>query len=203
MLIIWGWQKLQRRYVWLLLATIFLIPLLSYTLIPSFKNRVHYTIEDYSKYQGENWDNYSDAERILSLRAGWSIGKQHPWFGVGPGDLKSEIADYFLKHFGKHTAMMPHNQFIYAFAATGFIGFLTFLIAFLVPILSHKRYQIHFLWALYAITFFSFIVEHTLETSVGVAFFFYFLCLGLNHSESRVKGHGSKMNDGRLTSAEG
>ena len=184
MLIIWGWGKIKARYLWLSLIALFSIPILSYTFIPSFKNRIDYTLEDYAKYQGANWDNYSDAERLLSLQAGWNIGKTHFWFGTGPGDLKSEIASYFLQHFKKHTGMMPHNQFIYAFAATGVLGLFVFLMAFSIPFLSSKRYQVQLLMATYSITAISFLVEHTLETSVGVAFFCFFLCLGLNYTKS-------------------
>ena len=177
-----------------ILSLFILLPFAAYQTIPSFKERILYMLEDVSKYQSQEWNAYSDAERILSMKAGLDIAKSHPWFGTGSADLREEMKAYFYQHFDKDTYIMPHNQFISILAANGILGLILFVLAFFVPLLINYAFRNPFFLALHIIVLVSLMVENTFETSVGVAFYLYFVLIGLNH----LKHQEVKPNDQRL-----
>ena len=82
---------------------------------------------------------------------------------------------------------MPHNQFVYVYAGTGIIGLLGFLFALFYPLLYKKAYREPIFFAFYIIVLASFIVENTIENSLGAGFFAFFLLLGLNYWSGKVK----------------
>ena len=172
-------RDLNRKSIYMLLGLL-LLPLGAYLLVPSFNNRVHYMLEDISKYRDQKWNAYSDSERILSIRAGLAITRSNWPIGVGPGDIKSEMRDYFYKQYDKDTYILPHNQFVTISASSGIVGLLAFFIFLLVPLFSHGHYRNEFFLAAYIVILISLIVENTFETSVGVAIFIFFSLIGLN-----------------------
>ena len=178
-------QGLNRSSLAMIIAFA-MIPLIAYLLIPSFKGRINYMLEDISKYQDQNWNAYSDSERILSVKAGVALAKENWLIGVGPGDLKMEMKRFFYDHFNKDSFILPHNQFVTVFASSGLIGLLAFLIGLLVPLLSQGHYRNDFFLAAYLVVLISFLVENTLETSVGVAIFIFFTLIGLNHMKEKT-----------------
>jgi len=175
---------LTRRY-FLGFATILgliLIPIIAYYTIESFQAKVDYARKDmrmYSKGQGKD---YSDAERIISFKVGLEIGNKNPMFGVGAGDLKKEVKSYYETNFIDISEYkMPHNQFISTYAGTGLVGLLIFCLAFFYPLRFKNNYKNELFASLHLIVFFSFIVENTIETSIGVAFYSFFLLIGINY----------------------
>ncbi|MCB0689840.1 MAG: O-antigen ligase family protein [Saprospiraceae bacterium] len=163
--------------------TLLLMPFLAYETIPSFKQRIAYMVEDATKYQKREWNNYSDAERMLSIRAGLAITAENPLFGTGTGDLPQEMRQYFYKNYYKDTFIMPHNQFVSILAGSGICGLVLFLLALGWPVYRWYRSDEHndLFIALNIIVSVSLMVENTFETSVGVAFYLFFTLLGLNH----------------------
>ncbi|MBK8502908.1 MAG: O-antigen ligase family protein [Saprospiraceae bacterium] len=164
-----------------IIASIVLMPVLSYRLIPSFKERISYMVEDVAQYQEMQWNSYSDAERILSIRAGLDIASDHIWLGTGTGDLRNEMKHYFYEHFDKDTFIMPHNQFVSVLASSGIIGLFLHLIALAWPVIKNRAYRNEYFASVSMIIFVSLMVENTLETSIGVAFYLYFTLLSLNY----------------------
>lgn len=173
-------QKLKKVA---LILTILLIlsPIIAYKFVPTFSNRIQYMIRDVSQFQKAEWNDYSDAERLLSINAGIEIAKTSPWYGIGPGDLKKAMQRFFLVEYDKDTFLLPHNQFVSIFAGSGLVGLVLFLTALLVPLLMYRHYENPFFLALNIIVCLSLLVENTLETSVGVALYVFFLLIGLNH----------------------
>lgn len=179
----------RRKRSAIILGTVLLsIPFLAYHLIPSFKERINYMVEDASQYRKMEWNAYSDAERILSLRAGLDISKRYPAFGTGTGDLRGEMQTYFYDHYDKDTFIMPHNQFISILAGSGLVGLLVFLLALVFPVYYCYRTWPgnHLFISMSIIIFISLMVENTFETSIGVAFYLFFTLIGLNHMKSLV-----------------
>lgn len=166
-----------------LLAVIIITPIIAYFAIPSFQNRINYMMRDFSQYQSQKWDAYSDAERILSIRTGLDIATEHPILGVG-ADLKSQMKERFHKAYDKYSFIMPHNQFVSVLASHGILGLLLFVVAILAPLWPVAHWDNHYFIALHSIIFSSFLVENTIETSVGVAIYLFFLLVGLNHMKS-------------------
>lgn len=150
--------------------------------IPSLKSKVNYMRYDFEQYLKGNNQNYSDAERLISMEAGIKIGNQNPVFGVGAGDLKSEVSVLYKKDFPEISKpKMPHNQLISVYAGSGILGLAIFLFAFFYPLWYRKNYQDILFTILHLIVFCSFFMENTLETAVGVAFYILFLLFGLNY----------------------
>lgn len=184
----------------ILSLALFAIPLSAYRFVPSFKQRINYMVEDADKYQKMQWNDYSDAERILSLRAGLAIAKKNPFFGTGTGDLPEEMQEYFYNNYMKDTFIMPHNQFVSIAAGSGFIGLILFLAALIWPV--YYCYKVapenHLFISLNIIILISLFVENTLETSIGVAFYLFFILIGLNEMNNGKINH--KGSSGELDS---
>ncbi len=175
---------LTRRYK-LGIATILVLivlPLIAYKTIKSFKAKIDYAQMDMQMYNQGQGKDYSDAERIISYKAGIKIGNKNPLFGVGAGDLKKEVQSYYEEQFIDISApKMPHNQLISTYAGTGLIGLIVFCFAFFYPLWYRNNYKEALFASLHLIVFFSFMVENTIETSIGVAFYSFFLLIGLNY----------------------
>ncbi len=168
----------------LLMLSLLAIPWVAYQSIPSLQSRVHYMFEDVSKYQEQKWNAYSDAERMLSIKAGVLIGADHWLIGVGPGDLKDAMRTFFYEHFDKDSFILPHNQFVTVFAANGIIGLFLFILCLFVPLWSNKHYRNEWYLSAYIAILASLLVENTFETSMGVAIFIFFILTGLNHMKN-------------------
>ena len=167
------------------IATIFgliLLPIIAYHTIESFQAKVDYAKRDFEMYTLGQGKDYSDAERIISYEAGIKIGNKNPLFGVGAGDLKKEVANYYDEN-GVDTSgnKMPHNQLISTYAGTGLFGLIIFCLAFFYPLWYENNYRGELFSSFHLIVFFSFMVENTIETSIGVAFYSFFLLIGLNY----------------------
>jgi len=142
---------------------------------PSLHQKWAYTVYDWERYQAQSGASYSDSERWISMRAGWLLWQAHPWLGVGAGDLRAETARVVAEHFPEYQAdpKLPHNQFLYLLAGTGLVGLAISLFALLVPVFAYRGGG--FLFGAFQVTVCtSFLVEYTLETAMGVAWYLFF-----------------------------
>ncbi len=173
----------RKGRIFAISAAFILVPIVAYQTVPSFQTRLEYMVEDLSKYQDQRWNAYSDAERLLSVRAGIDIARSATLFGVGPGDLKTEMKRYFYRNFDKDTFKLPHNQYITLAAGSGLVGLFSFLLAMLLPLLIRRNYRNDFLLLLFTLILLSMLVENTFEVAVGVAIFIFFGLTGLNYQK--------------------
>ncbi len=159
------------------LALLALLPWLAYLAIPSLQQRISYMIYDWEQYQKNAGDNYSDSERWISLSAGKTLWSENPLLGVGAGDLPTEVQRVVNQQFPAYTVepKLPHNQFIYILAGTGLLGLLLSLVAFIAPLTERKSRQFYLFSAFQIMIFISFLVEYTIETAIGVAFYLFYL----------------------------
>ena len=183
---------LTRRYFWGIVAIIgiFFLPIIAYKTIQSFQAKVDYARRDIKMYSLGMGKHYSDSERLISFKVGLSVGNKNPLFGVGAGDLKKEVYAYYDDHHIDVSApKMPHNQFISTYAGTGIVGLIIFLFAFFYPLWYHNYYREILFASFHLIVFFSFMVENTIETSIGVTFYAFFLLLSLNFLSGKEKSY--------------
>ena len=106
------------------------------------------------------------------------------FFGIGIGDLNNEIQRIYTEKHKGFTVKRPHNQFVFFYAAIGMIGTFVFLIAFLLPLFHHHNYQNELITAFHIIIFLSFMVENTIGTAIGTAFYSFFVLFGLRNVET-------------------
>ena len=166
-----------RRLLGFALLLILFMPFLSYRFVPAFRDKMNYMRWDVQQYwQGKTDFSSSDSDRLRSLEIGWAIGKEHPWIGVGAGDLRAEVNKRYERRYGgKLQPKMPHSQWMSYFAGTGLLGLAAFLFSFFYPLFQAKRYRLFLFSSFFLIVFISLFVENTLETNFGVSFYVLFL----------------------------
>lgn len=170
-----------------ILATMILLPLVAYKTIPSFNRKVHYTFYDLQMYSEGQGSDYGDSGRITSLKVGVDLFKTSPIFGVGAGNLKSKVVSEFESNYPQYEKpLMPHNQFIFVLAGSGILGISLFMLALLIPLFYRYAYRNDFYLGFYILFLASFIVEHTIESALGVGMFssIILLCLLYVHNEN-------------------
>lgn len=152
-------------------------PFIAYQVIPSFKNRIDYALYDFRNMKNGNTKNFSDGERMISLEAGFQTGNSSPLLGVGMGDLNNEIEQFYAKKYPNFMVKRPHNQFVFFYAAIGILGTVAFLIAFLIPFFHQGKFKDELFLAFHIIIFLSFMVETTIGSAIGTAYYIFFLLL--------------------------
>lgn len=179
----------------LILATIILLPVLAYKLVPSFQGKAHYTLYDWQMYGEGQGSNYGDSGRITSLKVGMDIFRKSPIIGVGAGNLRREVVRDFDTNYPQYDRpLMPHNQFIFVLAGSGIFGFLFFLLAIFYPLLYKRAYRNDFYLGFYVLFLVSFMIEHTIESALGVGMFSFLIlmCLLNIHNEKNPSNMKSK-----------
>jgi O-antigen ligase len=158
------------------LALMAIVPLVAASAIPSLRVRVAYMVWDWQQYVQQKGDGYSDSERWVSLQAGLDIWRAHPWVGVGAGDLPAATQQVVGAKYPLYAAgpKLPHNQFVYILAGTGLLGLLLSLWAFSAPWWARAHRRFYPFVVSQIMVFVSFLVEYTIETAIGVAYYLFF-----------------------------
>lgn len=161
-------------------AMLMMIPLAAWFLIPTFRNRLRFSIWDFQHYtRGGYTEGLSDTPRILSLRAGTSVFSEHPLTGTGFGDLRPAIDIWYAQHapFMKaYEQLLPSNEALLYAAAAGVPGMLVFVMAAMLPFFlpTHRR---SYLWmTFHAIAVATFLYEIGIETQFGVFIYAFLGC---------------------------
>jgi O-antigen ligase len=163
-------------------------PIIALNTVGSLKQRIAYMLYDWQHFRSaEGGESYSDSERFISLDVGVRIWLDNKITGVGIGDLVQETQRYTTTFhpFYAETPKLPHNQFIYILAATGIVGLLISLLALLYPLTLavYRRFYIFIVFQV--IVFVSFLVEYTLETSIGAAFYLFYMLWWMRMAEEQ------------------
>lgn len=173
----------KRNYLvlGLTLAAVLVLPFLAYHFVPSIRTKINYTRFDYWKNQQGEGGEYADAGRLASLEVGWELWRENPILGTGAGGLRQAVADRFEQRYSDRAhPLMPHNQYLYVAASTGLLGLAVFLFGFFFPLFYHKNYRYPPLLGLYVILATIFMIEHTIENSLGAGYAAIFLLLFLS-----------------------
>jgi len=165
-------------------AVLSLSLVLSYRYIPTLKNKIDYTIYGVRLFrQNGNMADLSDSFRLGSIEAGLTIGNRHPLAGVGIGDLRDACERFYQERYPALAGyeLLPHNQYVLVYAATGGFGLLFFIAATFYPLFCRRAWRDVLFVALHLIVFLSFMVEPTAETQLGTAFYLLFLLMGMSY----------------------
>lgn len=157
-----------RNFMWgvSIIGISCLVSVLILSRFPTVKNKIAYLKYDMQQFRLKDTKNYSDGSRIVSVKKGIDILKEHPWLGVGEGN----VANYLTKD-GNGEVKLPHNQFILTWAQNGIIGFLLLILIFSSSIFLSIRDKNWLLATMTFAFFFACMVEAMLETQIGVAVF--------------------------------
>lgn len=158
-----------------------IITILSFT----FKNPFSIRLKEYfntgltmlekkSKTKDFNSSNVRNGIYYCDL---WLIEK-HPFFGVGIGDIQDELNNCYNKKIGakvyKWHQYNTHNQYVFFWLSSGFIGLLLFLSHLIMFFKKAFRNNNYLLFYFSCITTLIFMTENLLERSDGVIFYSFF-----------------------------
>ncbi|HLP32154.1 MAG TPA: O-antigen ligase family protein [Bacteroidia bacterium] len=175
----------KKRYVQglVLLGILALLPVAAMYLSPTLRNKTVNTTNDLQHYQsGQSVNNYPMGTRFLSYQIALEIASENYLLGCGLGDLEDKLQERYINDhptIAPRNRIIPHNQFIYYFAATGLLGLLIFCVSFYYPLLFAWKEKVMPVLINYTIVSLSFMVEPTLETQLGVAVAITFILLPL------------------------
>ncbi|MBP7184579.1 MAG: O-antigen ligase family protein [Saprospiraceae bacterium] len=175
----------HKRYVLgslaLLIVGIALIFSIKY--IPSLQEKLRYTKWEWEMTTGmitKDEGNYSDKNRLVSLKFGYELFKENPIFGVGISNIHQLMDEkYKQSQFANEQTLLPHSQWITVLAACGIVGFLFFFLGLFSPLLVAAFRQDFFILNCFALLVISFASENTIETAIGTALFTFYPLLGM------------------------
>ena len=148
---------------------------------PGIHARLSSTLFEYNLYRRFNNPNGGSlSQRIEFTRASFHIIGQHPWFGVGTGDVPQAFAqtyDEIQSPLNDEFRFRAHNQYLAIAVAFGLVGLAFFLFVLLYPWFSSKRYHTYLYLVFLSIMLLSMFPEDTLETQAGATLFAFFVSL--------------------------
>jgi hypothetical protein len=156
---------------------------IEYLKLGGLGSRLHQLAWEINNYRtGNNPSGHSLVQRLEYWKTAILIIKDHPFLGVGTGDVPLAFAQKYDEINSPLTLqwrLRSHNQYLSIGVAFGLIGVVWFLLVLLyVLIISIK--QVDFLLFSYLLTaIISMLTEDTLETQAGITFFTLFACLFL------------------------
>lgn len=132
-------------------------------------------IDRYRK--GGNPGGHSITQRFEYWKTAWHIIREHPFTGVGTGDVKAAFAEQYERDgslLQNEFRLRAHNQYLTFWLTYGIGGLLWFLLAFFFPLFRDRR-RLPVLYVLFLIiTAVSMLNEDMLETHTAVSFVGYF-----------------------------
>ena len=148
---------------------------------PGMHARLSSTMFEYNLYRRFNNPNGGSlSQRIEFTRASFHIIGQHPWFGVGTGDVPQAFAqtyDEIHSPLKEEFRFRAHNQYLAIAVAFGLMGLTFFLFVLLYPWFSSRKYHTYLYMVFLCIMLLSMFPEDTLETQAGASLFAFFEAL--------------------------
>ena len=131
--------------------------------------------------QGDRSGNYGDIGRIWSYTISWKLIRQHPWLGVGSGDMLAEMKKGYDKWHPEvidKNRLVPHNQFLIVALSVGIPAMLIFAAWIFYPLTwLRKDRQSFFFFLVWMELMFYMVIDTGLEVQMGVFVFLFFLLL--------------------------
>lgn len=146
---------------------------------PGIHARLSSTLFEYGLYRRFNNPNGGSlSQRLEYTRASFHIIGQHPWFGVGTGDVPQAFAqtyDEIHSPLKEEFRFRAHNQYLAIAVAFGLLGLAFFLFVLFYPWFSSKRNHTYLYAVFLTIMLLSMFPEDTLETQAGATLFAFFV----------------------------
>ena len=148
---------------------------------PGLRARLSVTLFEYNLYRRYNNPNGGSlSQRIEYTRASFHIIGQHPWFGVGTGDVPQafeQAYDDIHSPLRDEFRFRAHNQYLAIAVAFGLVGLAFFLFVLFYPWLSTRKRHTYLYMVFLTIMLLSMFPEDTLETQAGATLFAFFEAL--------------------------
>ena len=145
---------------------------------PGLRARLSSTLFEYNLYRRYNNPNGGSlSQRIEFTRASFHLIKQHPWLGVGTGDVPQAFStayDEINSPLEEEYRFRAHNQYLAIAVAFGLVGLAFSLFVLLYPYFSSKQRRTYLYTVFLCIILLSMFPEDTLETQAGASLFAFF-----------------------------
>ncbi|MBO1927648.1 O-antigen ligase family protein [Thiomicrorhabdus sp. 6S2-11] len=135
--------KAKFKAITLSLALTTVIPLIAYSTLDDFKQRVDIGKDDITHLFENNNAETSLGHRLISWYASIEIIKENPVLGVGIGDFAKEYEKIMSTQNVKYwSTSNPHNQYLFTFTTSGIIGLLSLVGIYLtIGYLTYQDYK--------------------------------------------------------------
>jgi len=149
----------------------------------SVYGRVHQVIWEIEHYRaGGDPSGHSLTMRWVYWKTALHIIRDHPWVGVGTGDLPEAYHQQYITDqtvLSEHWQLRAHNQYLSIAVAFGIPTLLIFVLILFLVLRHQMRLNDTLFLAFWLIAMLSMLTEDTLETQAGATFFTVFYCLFL------------------------
>jgi len=131
----------------------------------------------------------SVVQRYVFLRSTWELIKKNVFFGVGVGDSKDKLLEYYENNepnLKPESRKSSHNQYLFVWLSSGIFGLGIFLLGLLYPFIKERAYKYLLPLAFIFVLFFSMFSIETFELFLGsafVAFFYSIFIFGYNFEQ--------------------
>ena len=174
------WLLVKKiKYGIILLTSLIALPAIAYQLLPTFHNRVKYFLYDMEYFSKTNYlPGANDAVRIISIKAGSDVIYQHPFSGVGFGDVYAETKKIYKASYPQmleSDKIYPSSEWIMYGSGCGWPGLLLFSFVMIIPFWIKTTNKLLW-WLLNIAAAFSFLFDIGLEVQFGV-FIYSFIIL--------------------------
>lgn len=150
------------------------------------QKRIYEFVWEYDEFvNNRDINGHSLTMRLYFWKAASVIIKDNLLFGVGTGDVQSELNKTYVKTnspLSKDWYKRPHNQFITITVSLGIVGLFIFIFSFLYPVINLRKHLHTLFWPYFIILLVSFILEDTLETQAGLSFYAFFFALFISQA---------------------
>jgi O-antigen ligase len=153
---------------------------LTLALSPTVRNKITNTSQDLAVVKAKgSANNQSLASRLISYKNAIQIANESSiLFGCGLGDIEDANNRIFETYYPEvEKKILPHNQYLFYYAAIGLIGLIGFIVTFYFPLTVKFLRQNTILSTNYILISSYFLVEAPLENQLGVGFSLFFLLL--------------------------
>ena len=148
---------------------------------PGLRARLSATLFEYNLYRRFNNPNGGSlSQRIEFTRASFHLIGQHPWLGVGTGDVPqafNRAYDELKSPLSDEHRFRAHNQYLAIAVAFGLVGLAFFLFVLLYPWCACRKRRTYLYTVFLVIMMLSMLAEDTLETQAGASLFAFFEAL--------------------------
>jgi O-antigen ligase len=153
-----------------LLFVLIAMPLIAWFFFPTFQNRIRYNLYDLTNIRNNTYvPGANDGNRILSLKAGWQVLKEHP-FGAG-ADVVNETYNWYnrnIPQMQETDRLFPSSELLMYAGFAGWPGLILFFAIMLLPFFTRIKRN-YFFWVMVNMAMaLSFLFDIGLEAQFGV-----------------------------------
>jgi len=148
---------------------------------PMLRSQVEDFIAGYQHYtQNHDPNAGSMIQRFEYWRTSLLLIRQHPFFGVGTGDLPLAFEQQYKRmnsNLAPQFRLRSHNQYLSITVGLGIFGLLWFLFVMVYPGIKTRYFNNYFYVIFWLILMISMFTEDTIESQEGVTFYALFTAI--------------------------